>query len=1132
MRRVSIYVILTFICLIYCAFINNAFAAGTLTNVVIDSSNKTFINLIWSKNEIEQAVKIFHGKSFLYQNASKANFQKYSADANIVHLATHTIIDDQNPMFSKLIFASSKDDHNDRYLHTYELFNMNLNAELTVLSACNTGVGKLIHGEGIMSLARGFRYAGCPNIVMSLWQVDDLATAKVMKNFYDNLVAEMGKTAALRAAKLSYLENEAEIKAAPYYWAGFILIGDNEPLHIKPIPIKRLLIILLGLTIAFLLLLFLSKKFRNLLIPKHQLYSFIFLLFISFFAYLFCQQYHSSSLKKDSTPTKPNNNQMDNLIIAENLFREAKYDSSIYFFNQYREQFYEKQQWKNYIICLNGIGKNYIYKTEYDSALYFLNQALQLGETKLPTDYSLLAQIYNNLGTLNRKQGNLSGAIQLYRQAINAINVSTINDSLILADIYQNLAASYYSLAEPDSTALYNNKSISIRQKILGEASQEIAQNYTLYGLIYLSRGNFDKALQNYQKSLQIRQAILRPNHPDIAQSYINLGVIYYQKGDYDRALDYHQKALKIKLQTVGRKNISIAGGYLNIGVIADKKGDYNKALEFYFQSSSILKEIGIESHALMGDIYNNIGIAYKNLNKNKLAIDFYQKALKIYVNAYGEHHPKVANLYLNLGILHSVLRNHLTSLQNFRLALNLSKKIYSNNHPQMAVIYLNMGIEYLQNKNYQKAERFLNKTLLIGHSVFGTRHPIIAEAYQELGQLHLKQNDFYKALKYFQKSLIALTPNFDNEDYHINPDLSHIIDAPRFVSCLALKALAFEKVYDLNSHQLSNLIYSIENYKLAIELIQKISTSYTSETAKFTLGEKTHEIFANAVRVAFKLFSQTNDIGYKDLAFFFAEKSKANILRQTLLESRAKKFGRIPDSLLQLEKQLKIDITFYKQLLFEKENKSDNLDSTNIISLQNKLFSLNRNFEALIKKYECNYPKYYELKYESKILTPDSIQRLLVEPKSTILEYFLSGDSLLFIFTITSDHFEIKDIKIDSSFFYQINEMKKGIIDRDYFQYSQNAHLLYQSLITPVKALIKDNRLIIIPDNILGYIPFEVLISHPAPQNKKNYHSLSYLIKDFQISYNYSAAFINPQNKSKTSFRQQFVGFAPVVFK
>lgn len=176
--------------------------------------------------------KVFEGNK-----ATRDNFKKYSGNYGILHLAMHTLIDDENPLYSKLVFYRDSKNAEASLLNTYELFNMQLNAQLAVLSACNTGKGKLINGEGILSLSRGFFYAGVPSVIMTLWAVEDRSGADLMTSFYKYLSEGKAKDDALRLAKLDYLRSSDQIRSHPHFWAAYLSIGNTVPLeHInKPV---------------------------------------------------------------------------------------------------------------------------------------------------------------------------------------------------------------------------------------------------------------------------------------------------------------------------------------------------------------------------------------------------------------------------------------------------------------------------------------------------------------------------------------------------------------------------------------------------------------------------------------------------------------------------------------------------------------------------------------------------------------------------------------------------------------------------------------------------------------------------------------------------------------------------------
>ncbi len=145
----------------------------------------------------------------------------------IVHFATHGLLNDEHPELSGIVLSLV--DQNGRpqngFLRLHDIYNLNLPAELVVLSACDTGLGKDVKGEGLVGLARGFMYAGAARVVASLWKVDDEATAVLMTHFY-RLMLEDGKppAAALRDAQIAIWKQQRW--TAPYYWAAFVLQGE------------------------------------------------------------------------------------------------------------------------------------------------------------------------------------------------------------------------------------------------------------------------------------------------------------------------------------------------------------------------------------------------------------------------------------------------------------------------------------------------------------------------------------------------------------------------------------------------------------------------------------------------------------------------------------------------------------------------------------------------------------------------------------------------------------------------------------------------------------------------------------------------------------------------------------------
>jgi CHAT domain-containing protein len=155
-------------------------------------------------------------KMFLGAEAREDRLREYAPSAGKIHIAAHGIFRSDNPMFSSLRLG-------DTWLNLFDIFNLQLGAELTTLSACETGMSAVWEGDELLGLARGFLYAGTPSLVVSLWMVNDRSTSQMMRRFYKGLQDGLSKSRALREAII-------EVKAAfqhPYYWAPFILLGKS-----------------------------------------------------------------------------------------------------------------------------------------------------------------------------------------------------------------------------------------------------------------------------------------------------------------------------------------------------------------------------------------------------------------------------------------------------------------------------------------------------------------------------------------------------------------------------------------------------------------------------------------------------------------------------------------------------------------------------------------------------------------------------------------------------------------------------------------------------------------------------------------------------------------------------------------
>lgn len=189
---------------------------------------KTLTSLPAAQEEVDLLSRLYPSGTFWTgEEGSEAAFKAIADQYDVLHLAVHGILNTQEPMLSCLAFTEDNDSLDDNFWYAYEISEQPLRAKLVVLSACETGYGTFEQGEGVQSLARSFMYAGVPSTVVSLWQVNDYATAKIMGLFYQQLKAGAPTAQALTLAKRQYLREMPDVICHPGFWAAFVAIGQD-----------------------------------------------------------------------------------------------------------------------------------------------------------------------------------------------------------------------------------------------------------------------------------------------------------------------------------------------------------------------------------------------------------------------------------------------------------------------------------------------------------------------------------------------------------------------------------------------------------------------------------------------------------------------------------------------------------------------------------------------------------------------------------------------------------------------------------------------------------------------------------------------------------------------------------------
>ena len=209
-------------------------AVAKKDSLKLDNTYMSLLPLPFTSNLAEKIRSKFGGILFSKNTSTSKAFRDQAGNHHIIHIGTHAESNNDYPEYSRLIFAKNHEKPNaENSVYLYDIYDCNLTADLAVLTACESGKPGYQDGEGMISMAHAFNYAGSESIMTGLWKLDEQSSAIITEAFYENLEDGMTKDEALQKAKLSYLASAKGRTVAPQYWAGLVIMGDLSPVKLE-----------------------------------------------------------------------------------------------------------------------------------------------------------------------------------------------------------------------------------------------------------------------------------------------------------------------------------------------------------------------------------------------------------------------------------------------------------------------------------------------------------------------------------------------------------------------------------------------------------------------------------------------------------------------------------------------------------------------------------------------------------------------------------------------------------------------------------------------------------------------------------------------------------------------------------
>ncbi|MEM7371794.1 MAG: CHAT domain-containing tetratricopeptide repeat protein [Bacteroidota bacterium] len=808
---------------------------------------------------------------------------------------------------------------------------------------------------------------------------------------------------------------------------------------------------------------------------------------------------------------------------VESLIDSAQYEEALKLNQRIFEKIQDQEEYLFFLIKgYNFMSSIYGRQGQLRESLEMAQQALTLNANPLNRADSLQkAASQFKIAIISRRYSDFEQAQEYATSALEIRSQILSDQDPILIENLHFLGLAYYESGRYSQAIDYHKLAIERIRKGGETERMPLANILSNLGNVYAEIGDYETALDQYVQALHLDSIHLGKDHPNIATTYSNIGIVYKNMYEFEKALEYFHRALPIRINAYGEEHAEVGFLYLNIGVALTSKGDLNGGLIYYLQALNMLSGLLEEHDRRLGMLHANIGTIYQDLDSTNRAISHYNQAISILKLSLGPDHPKLANVYNSMATLYADLRDHDQALSYYFLALDIYQS--GKTDSRQSTVYLNIGLAYEEERDYSSALTYYKLALELNQTTFGASHRNVADAYYNLGELLVKMGKHKEAWLHHQQALKIL--KFDPADD--NP-FSRVSD----LQLLKRVFLGLENYYQ-SKHQQSGQAGYLDSlhhhYQLMIELEEYIQEEFNISSTRAYHASRALPVFEAAITNLMEMKEATS------LAetFRLAEKTKSRQLLEQLQQSGMEGNFGLPASLIEQERELNKQIGNFETLIFEAENeRTTNTDSAQS-TFRNQLFALRHDRLQLRERFRIEYPAYYQLRYSRHVIDIETVQEeLLPSSNDALLEYFV-GDKHLYVFIILHDTFFVREIQLDFPLEEWVQHIRCGLFAQQTLaptcvpsdslspldRYATYAYQLYQKMFAPIRPLIADqSRILLIPDGVLGYLPFEALLTAP-PTDTDKFADLPYMIRDYSINYAYSATLqLEMKQKKHTS--------------
>ncbi len=714
------------------------------------------------------------------------------------------------------------------------------------------------------------------------------------------------------------------------------------------------------------------------------------------------------------------------------------------------------------------LGRIYLQMGKMKEAKVYLDSSLVFFKSDSIHLPIKLAQAYYSEGLWAKKNNQLDKAVQNYSRAIALFESSETSHFNELGKCYNNIANAYEESAAYSKAKFFFLKSLALKIKH-GADSLSIAITNNNLGRFYRNFGNFIVSRGYFEKSIALLNE-QNPRHskrlPEFLNNYANL---LLETEEQELSEKYFLKALKLSFKEglPTKKSIPL---FLSLAGVKILKGDLVQAEQMLTEANSLLSRDS--SSALVSIWYLTEANLKAKSGEYKKANEDYSKALlrtNVDSNESGE-------IYFYWGLLLERMHSFADAIAKFHSSIALTK----------------------------------------GTQGFGNLR--VVSAYNLIGECHLNTNQLDSALHFLHLAINenVVTNTVDKSQQALYP-------FELIASCYFLSQV-YQKKYFVSS-SVEDLSRSEEYVEMGLHAIDAKRKALSSTNDQLQFDEKIADFFSHAAEVFYKVSLTDRKARAYERLFYVSELSKSQSLGSLLRKSNLQTFADIPTLLRQREENLSKELQNYDLQLLREIGYGPDANHDLLEEYKEKLNQTSQSYQYLQDSLREKLPGYYQFKYNKTLVSLPEVQHDLLNPEKALLQFSM-GDSLGFCQVIMANNQFVFPIT-------HLNELKKRILalrnqiklrmDEPLYE---NANWLYAQLIQPAESFFRQhhlriNQLIIVPDQILCYLPFETLV---ADVNRKHF-----LLSDYSISYALSSTLLwQKETETKALTKKSFVGLAP----